>query len=255
MKIIIWIHTCLLLFAGSVFSANEPQSLFEQGNQAYEAQDFEAAIAKYQQVLEQGYESADLYFNLANAHYKLNHIAPAILQYERALVLDPRHKDARYNLRLANMRVMDNIKPVPELLVIGWLRKIFYAFSPSQWATIAIILMLLAAGEGTVFLLGQTPLLKRIGFFGGIVLLGLSLVCVGLSMGRKYVQNHSSKGIMMAPTTQVKNAPAGDQDLSILHEGVKVDIVDESGEWVRISIHAVGLELEGFVRKDQIEKI
>ena len=255
MKLMIWIHTCILLFAGMAFSANEPQALFEAANQAYESQDFETAIDKYQQVLEEGYESADLYYNLGNAHYKLNHIAPAILQYERALVLNPRHKDARYNLRLANLRVMDNIKPVPELLVIGWLRKIFYSFSPAQWAIIAIVLMVLAAGGGTAFLLGQTPLMKRIGFFGGVALVGLSLLTVGLSLGRKQVQNNTAQGIIMSATAQVKNAPAGDQDLSILHEGVKVEVVEETGEWVRISIHAVGLELEGFVRQDQIEII
>ena len=41
-----------------------------------------------------------LFYNLANAQYRLGNLGQAILNYERALALEPRHPEAAANLRL-----------------------------------------------------------------------------------------------------------------------------------------------------------
>lgn len=74
MKTLCSIVFYLIAFLG--FSQNE--ALFELGNKLYNDGDYEGAILKYETILKDGKHSAELYFNLGNAHYKLDHIAPSI---------------------------------------------------------------------------------------------------------------------------------------------------------------------------------
>ena len=88
------------LFSLGLYAQN--QSLFEQGNQLYNDGKYAEAIDKYKAILDSENHSAELYFNLANAHYKLNHIAPSIYYYEKALKLSPKDQDIKNNLAFAN---------------------------------------------------------------------------------------------------------------------------------------------------------
>ncbi|MBH12831.1 MAG: ion channel protein, partial [Leeuwenhoekiella sp.] len=73
----------LVLFMASLsLNAQTPQQLFETGNSQYAQNNFEEAIKNYEKVLDSGYESAAVYYNLANANYKLNRIAPSVYNYE-----------------------------------------------------------------------------------------------------------------------------------------------------------------------------
>lgn len=67
----------------------------EEADQAYQANDFAAAIEKYEAILNTEGESADVYYNLGNSYYKEKNIAKAVLNYERALLLNPGDADIR----------------------------------------------------------------------------------------------------------------------------------------------------------------
>lgn len=72
----------LLLLITSVLTA---QNGFESGNALYKKGQYEQAIQAYESVAQtEKKESADLYFNLGNCYYKLNQVAPAIYNYEKA---------------------------------------------------------------------------------------------------------------------------------------------------------------------------
>ncbi|HEY0092423.1 MAG TPA: tetratricopeptide repeat protein, partial [Flavobacterium sp.] len=64
------------------------QSAFEKGNELYRKEQYESAVAAYESVLKTNKHSAELYFNLGNAYYKLNRVAPAIYNFEKALLLN-----------------------------------------------------------------------------------------------------------------------------------------------------------------------
>ena len=251
-----------ILFVIGVFvSVNVSQGqgvegLYEQANQAYIGEDYAKAVSLYDSVLSQGYESAELYYNLANAHYKLNHLAPSIYNYEKSLKLDPGQEDAIYNLKLVNLKVIDNIEPIPDLLLIEWFRNLVGERSSGQWATISLIFLWLAAGAGAMFIFMNTPLLKRIGFFGGITLLVLSLALFGLSLSQKNIEMNSGKGIIFNKNVYVKDAPGGRTDLMILHEGVKVDVVEEVSGWTKIKVSDANVgTIVGFVDNKSIRVI
>ena len=73
-------------------------TLFERGNQAYLHGDYAGAASAYEELLHQGAVSADLYFNLGDAYFRMGSLGPAIWAFEKAAALNPGSEDARYNL-------------------------------------------------------------------------------------------------------------------------------------------------------------
>ncbi len=94
----------LLIFgAASVRAVDQssPQTSFFQANTLYKQGEFAAAVTEYEQVVHAGLESAPLYFNLGNAYFKAGDKGRAILNYERALRLQPGDPDVQANLSYA----------------------------------------------------------------------------------------------------------------------------------------------------------
>ena len=85
-----------------------------QGDSAYMQNDYTTAIQIYEQLLENG-EAAEVYYNLGNSYYKTDNIAHAILNYERALILQPDNADIRANLDIARSKTIDKVTPIPEV--------------------------------------------------------------------------------------------------------------------------------------------
>ena len=97
----------LFIFCSAAFAT--PESLFEEGVDAFRQGNLEEAVQSWQSTLEEGHESGALYYNLGNAHFRLGHTAEAILFYERAARLLPRDKDVTANLSLARLAVVDRV--------------------------------------------------------------------------------------------------------------------------------------------------
>jgi len=102
-----------LLICGLGFSQNS--QLFEEANTLYNEAQYYEALDKYTQILDSGEHSAELYFNMGNAHYKLNNIAPSIYFYEKALLLKPNDKEIKNNIAFARNMTIDAIDKVPEI--------------------------------------------------------------------------------------------------------------------------------------------
>ena len=227
--------------------------LFNQANSAYQSQDFVGAVNLYDSILNQGYESPNLYFNLANAHYKLGNIAPSILNYERTLKLQPDHRDAVFNLRMANMQVVDKIEEGPELLFSRWGGQLLNSRNAGQWGVLVVGFIWLTLFAAGLLLYSNKALIKRIAFIAGIVFIGAALFSVFLGMQKRSFELDSKQGIVFVPNAYVKSAPDGQStDLFILHEGAKVRISDEIEDWVRVELPD---GKEGWIPGSSIEKI
>ena len=135
-----------LVIAG-ISSADEAAQRFEQANQLYLQAKYPDAVAQYQKIVQSGFESGELYFNLGNAYYKSGNIQKAILNYERARQLLPRDEDVQFNLQLANLQVVDKIDAVPRLFVYRWADSMLALFSLSTmgWIVYSFFILTLAA--------------------------------------------------------------------------------------------------------------
>ena len=89
------------------------EQVWDAANTAYINSDYHRAIDAYRQLILRGYASDKLYYNLANAYFKVGRYGKAILYYNRALRLAPGDADIRYNLDVANTFTKDKIAVVP----------------------------------------------------------------------------------------------------------------------------------------------
>lgn len=242
----------LLLFFSLATFAQET-SLFEQGNKAYADGDYAAAIEKYSKILDNGKTSAAVYFNLGNAHYKLNHIAPSIFYYEKALQLSPNDEDIINNLAFAENMTIDAIEENPKIGFNKWWSSLLEIFSASGWAWSAIICMF---GFVILFLgyyFSRKPSQKRLFWIVGAGFLILSLSSAFFGFSKKQLQDSTSYAIVFAEEAQIKNEPnERGSEVFLLHEGAKVRILEDFQDWKKIEI-ANGNQ--GWISKTAIKKL
>ncbi len=240
-------------FTDTIKTTN-PQALIKAANTFYTEGKFKVALKYYLKVEELGYVSAELYYNIGNANYKMNDIASAILYYERALKLKPNDKDAKNNLILAQAFVVDKIENIPEIFIGKWLRNFRNIFNSNIWVTISMLSFILFIFFAAIYLFSGTYRLKKISFFIAVISVFVSVT--SLIIGHKQYKNEKERreAIVMSPTVAVKSSPvANSTDLFVLHEGIKVYIEDSTqNNWYEIKITDGRV---GWLKKEDIEKI
>lgn len=237
-KVVTVVTLLLSLGASMNIQAKDLDSLWTAGVQAYTDGKFSDASAAWTSIEESGQKSAKLYYNLGNAWFKQGNYPKAILNYERALRLDPSYSDARYNLEFTSNFVQDKIEPVPEFILKSVARKVCYVMGSNAWAVIFLVLLAAALMMGLLFLLGSSVGKRRAGFYCGIVLLLLSAGALSFSIWQKSDSVKTDTAIVMSPVSSVKSSPSSgsSKDLFVIHEGTKVTILDEVGSWRNISL-------------------
>ena len=245
---------CLLLWgmAGPVHG-DQKTYLFEQGNELYKKGQYEKAAKAYEEILQMGYASADLYYNLGNAYYKLGEYPKAILNYERALRLRPRDEDIQFNLKMARLTVVDKIPELPELFYVRYFRSFRDLFSVRTLTVLVLAVYFLLAGVIILWILGRKPPLRRLAKTLFAVLL---VVCLAFSftlVSKIRYLNRNVEAIVMAPEVQVLSAPGeGGTEIFTIHQGLKVRIIEQSGPWFEIRL-ADGKT--GWLKKSVLETI
>lgn len=252
---VVTVVTLLLSLGTSMnIQAKDLDSLWTAGVQAYTDGKFSDASAAWTSIEESGQKSAKLYYNLGNAWFKQGNYPKAILNYERALRLDPSYSDARYNLEFTSNFVQDKIEPVPEFILKSVARKVCYVMGSNAWAVIFLVLLAAALVMGLLFLLGSSVGKRRAGFYCGIVLLLLSAWALSFSIWQKSDSVKTDTAIVMSPVSSVKSSPSSgsSKDLFVIHEGTKVTILDEVGSWKNIAL-ADGRQ--GWITSNELEVI
>ena len=228
----------ILLFIGfSGFAQESPENILEQANQLYVSEKYEEAVNLYLQLVNQGNESAELYFNLGNAFYKSNDAVHAILYYERALLLDPHDEDIAFNLRIANQYVVDNIEELPTPFFLRWRETVVNLYPVDTWATISIVSFLLFLVLFGLFLYSKSVGLKRFSFLLGIVIFIFSGFTYSFSYKQKKKLEQRDYAIVLCPRVTVKSSPSSTgTDLFLIHDGLKVQITDSLSNWKEVRL-------------------
>ena len=244
----------VLIFAVSLFSVTTSFAVTKvEADSAYARGEFQQAIKDYEALLKQG-ASADLYYNLGNAYYRTENITRAVLNYERALLLSPGDRDIRFNLQIAQSKTIDKIVPESEMFFFTWYKTLVNLMSVDGWARTSLVSLALVIILLLVYLFSDRIWLRKIGFFGGVVLLLLFVMSNVFAWQQKQNLLFRKGAIVITPSVTVKSTPANNgTDLFVLHEGTKVMITDSSMKgWKEIRI-ADGKE--GWIESSQLEEI
>ena len=230
-----------ILPAGSALAVPDKavaDSLWAAGTEAYGREDWTGAEEAWGKILDMGQEAPELYFNLGNACYREDDLAHAILNYERALRLDPSYADARFNLEYVRSSLQDKMESVPEFFLSVWVKNLSRLLPSDVWAWAGIIFFALTLALVLLFLLGRSPAVRRTGFSAGIVSLLLCILSIGMAAGQRADYFREDGAIVVSAVSPVKSSPSSDssKDLFILHEGTKVKVLDSVGDWRNIEL-------------------
>ena len=229
------------------------QTAFEKGNQSYQKENYQDAIANYESIFATGKQSGELYFNLGNAYYKLHKVAPAIYNYEKALQLNPSDVEIKTNLDFARKMAIDDIKTIPKVgfnkLVADFTSK--YHYDTWAWIAVSFAFLFLLFFAGYYF--SHSAVLKRVFFFG----MFLWLIGIGLSAASGFYEknriNNERPAIVFAENVSVKSEPKrAAPDAFVLHEGTKVYILESIVNWKKVELTD---ETTGWIEDSAIREI
>lgn len=231
-----WIYICLFLVGFAGFAQSNEQ-LFSEATELYNAKKYEEAITKYQQILKSGEDSASLYYNLANAHYKLSHIGPSVYYYEKALQLAPKDADIKNNMAFAKNMTIDAIEPLPQTDWQKFKENTIGRYTYNGWAIIGVVFMFLFVFAISVYYLVSKSVQKRIFFIVGSVFLLCSIITNVFAYIQFDVVHDSNYAVVYVPETSVKSEPnASGSEVFMLHEGTKVKLLSELNGWQKIKL-------------------
>lgn len=240
------------LFLCSIASYGKFDDEFARANELYAAGHYDSAAAVYGE-LATTQSSAVIEYNLANALFKSNHLAAAILHYERALRLDPDDADIIHNLRVANLQVTDKAEETgTDLLMASW-HRFLGLLSSTQWSLVGITLVWLAFASALVVLFFSGTRLTRLMFWCSVVLTVMALLTVFINAARNSIGRGKPEAIVMEASAYVKSEPREEStDLFILHEGAKVHLIESYKSYRKVKF---GSDKVGWMNADAIEAI
>ena len=217
--------------------AIDTDSLFHKANEEYNKGLYANAVENYQIIIDAGLESAIIYYNLGNSYFKLDDVPSAILYFEKAKKLNPDDEDLDFNLNVAKTQVLDKIEPMPELFFKSWWRDMVTMFTSDTWTKTSIAFFILFFVLLSFYLLsGYTPI-RKLSFYAGLIVLVLSVFTFMFASQKFTIEKNLKEAIVFAPTITVKSSPNQNSvDLFVIHEGSKVKVIDEVGEWFKIRI-------------------
>jgi tetratricopeptide (TPR) repeat protein len=213
------------------------QELFDRANEEYRQQNYSAAQEIYQVIEDSAWVSAELYLNIGNTFYQQEQLAPSIYYFEKGLLLDPLNQDLAKNLEIANRNTIDQINALPQSVYQKIDRKFFKVLSVRQWAVFTVVVSFVFGLSFLFFHFSVTPTRRRVFFISSIISAAVLLFGLGISF-KEYGEFQSNRpAIVFVQEVKVKNAPLENaEDDFLLHEGTKVQVLDQLDLWRKIKI-------------------
>ena len=246
-------------------SKTTARASWEAGIEAYNAKDYVQAVEAFETVVANDYASAEVYYNLANAYFKLGQqsassrpfaggeLGRAVLNYERALKLDPTLDDARYNLDIAKDYTNDT-EAVPESFIVRLWRSMAGAMTTNGWAVLSIVMFGVALLLLVVYLLNGNVVVRKVAFFLALIVALVFVVTTALSLTQLRAAEVDNRAVVLASdTTPVHASPdSGSKIIREPSQGVTVEVERKQGDWSEVRF-ADGEK--GWVRTTNIEII
>jgi tetratricopeptide (TPR) repeat protein len=229
--------TLILICCFSLIGFTQNDQIFEQANALYNDAKYAEAIDKYESILDSKKHSAELYFNLGNANYKLNNIAPSIYYYEKALQLRPNDKEIKNNLAFAQNMTIDDIDKVPQVGFSRIINNMVNTFNTDTWAKFAIGGVLAFVLLFLMYHFSYSTSKKRIAFVVSIVSLFVACFSVAMAFQKENLDKKDNPAIVFAQESRVRSeANKTSEEVFRLHEGTKIQVLETYEDWKKIQL-------------------
>lgn len=228
---------------------NQPGVMFESANAFYKENKFDEAIGEYNKIIESGFISANIYYNLANSYFKKGQIGKAVLNYERARFLKASDADLKANYEYARETSGIGSDDFKANVFFSWLDRAYAGFNLDE----ASVFIFFLQAVFFIILIRRVIFMKDTRFYA-LILSALAVLiilsCVGLKRKIDYSKNTA---VVISPGLECRFEPFDSATTHfILEEGSKVMILDSSGAWFKIRRFD---GKRGWVIKDKVEKL
>ena len=216
---------------------SQVEVVFDEGNALYNQGNYTEAIEKYTSIINNGSESAELYYNLGNAYYKINDIANSIFYFEKSLLLDPNNSETKNNLSFSENMTLDRIETVPLNQVSKFISKFTNLFDYNTWFLISIIFEFLSLIVFSLFLINKNSDTKKRYFSIGSIFLFCFVIFFIFGINSKSVYEKNNPAILFDNRTSFKSEPnERSEELFLLNEGTKVNVLEKLNEWSLVEL-------------------
>lgn len=206
-------------------------------NELYQNEQYSDAIELYRKVINEGFESVPLYYNLGNSYYRESKLGMAILYYEKALKIDPNDEDVIHNLNIVKAHTIDKFKEIPELFLVSWWNSIVSALTLQTWAVVVVLSFLSLLSFIGVYLLTKSSSLQKSMFYISAMNLVVFVIFAILMFSKFNLESSSNYGILTDSIISAKLSPdIKSNDAFVIHEGVKFSVEDELKGWIKIKL-------------------
>lgn len=244
--------------------------MIASGDSAYMAKDYDKAISLYRTAMDEEGYSAPLLFNLGNAYYQMSDYGRAMVCYLHARRLDPRNAEINANITYLRSRVQDankaeqrgkRLKVTPD--EPSFFQSVHTAVakdvSSNVWAVLGAVCFIIFIGCTALYIFTRGVMLRKIGFFGGLIMFLLSLMFELFAFMGARAFNSRGDGVVTAFKTTLLTEPGKDSENEkggVLTKGTEVQIVSEETDaegnvtWYKVRLNS---DYIGWVQRDQIE--
>ena len=210
------------------------EEVYIEANKALIAENHDNAITKYESILNDGYESAELYYNLGNAYYRSEQLGKSIWAYSNALDIAPRNKDVAHNLSIANAQIVDRIEMPKSFFFITFYRLLKSIMTIYEWILVGSFLILIKSIHFSVMKFGLTK--GKMYKITSTLLISLIILAHIFAMDSYVDKQRKNSAIVISNNVNAYSGPfyGSSSILFQINEGIKVDISNQQKDWVEI---------------------
>jgi len=222
-----------LLFLSKIISQNIDERFFSANNY-YDSSNYLESIELYEKILDEGWESSNLYYNLGNAYYRQGMIGQSIWSYNKALRINPRNSDIKHNLEILNARIKDRIVLPDEFFLVRIYMKIKSRYNLEEWLFIGSIMIFISV---ILFLLSKLYIFDNFILDRSLMVFIVTSIIIHVIILDKFLDENDNRiGIIIDNSVDAYSGPFyGDNTVLFnVNEGTKVKISQAHNKWIEI---------------------
>lgn len=226
---------------------------YEQGNKLYKAEKYDEAIKLYQKVTNIDKNNYEVCYNIANCYYRLDEVGNAILYYEKALKLKPNDEDIKFNLNIANLKVIDKFSTKEQLEIIVYYNNFVNNLHSNTWLYLSILMLLILLYVLYYYLYIKDNFKRTISIIL-LVFVFIFFISFTFFSYTTYKENaFHNYAILTSSNSFIKSSPeTNGKNLIMIHEGLKLEILDKNENWTKVKLPDGNI---GWLESSQISNI
>ena len=202
----------------------------------YTTQNYKEAATEYETLLSEGIND-ELFYNLGNCYFRMNEFPQAILNYQKALKMNPHHEEAFENLRLCLEKVGAQEYIEDELFYTTWLKSLVGSKNANEWGIWALVCWGIFLLMGVVYFLSYTPLVKKIAFFTALLLLLVAIMLNVFAYNSKKSFYTTLQLVVMKTTPLYESATNASKQIGEVPAGVLLKLNENFNDsWYNVSL-------------------